>query len=133
MICVAEIKLIETSKEEFIFSRMKNSHSGLGLLAWDISDPEKLTDPIEVTEEMVKGETFCTANGDTICIGMTKEVQTAIGLPFNEFDSLRERLYQNHLRIMDAERERYNVERRINRFKNLGYWKRLLAAARNTL
>ncbi len=57
---------------------------------------ERLATPYEksinITEEMVRGRTYITADGRQIIIGMTKEVQDAIGLPYEVFENLNKEL-----------------------------------------
>jgi len=41
-----------------------------------------------ITSEMIEGEIFTNKRGERFCIGMSKDVQNAIGLPFECFKNL---------------------------------------------
>ena len=41
-----------------------------------------------ITFEMIHGQTFSNSRGERICIGMSSAAQTAIGLPFEVFESM---------------------------------------------
>lgn len=42
----------------------------------------------DVTEEMIHGKRFINHRGEEFCIGMSEDVQKAIGLPFEAYEDL---------------------------------------------
>lgn len=44
---------------------------------------------LNIETEIVKGKRFVNNSGDELCIGMKKDVQKLIGLPFSVYDDLR--------------------------------------------
>jgi hypothetical protein len=52
-------------------------------------DPLEVQKEISTTIEQIKGKRFINNQGQTVCIGMSKQVQEAIGLPFEALDNLQ--------------------------------------------
>ena len=74
-----------------------------------------LVENVALTEEMVYGRIYRTADGREIVIGMTKEVKDAIGLPYGVFENLTKEL--------TAANNHYKAYR--NWVVNMPWWERL--------
>ncbi len=111
MVCVKSIELVEVDRNRIEFGSFPpldvRSHTG-GIL------PVK---DIDITREMIKGRVFRNSLGRKVCIGMRKEVQDALGLPFEAFDGLRDQVEQKNLIVND-------LLEQINVIKNMGFWGR---------
>lgn len=94
MIVIKEIKVVNVDRNiaEFAIADHKP-------FVW-LEKPGLIPESIEVTREMVRGRIFVNTRGQRLCIGMTREVQEAIGLPFEIFDSMDQKITglskQNH-------------------------------------
>jgi hypothetical protein len=78
-------------------------------------------DPMEDTcsRELVRPVEFVDSYRKTRrWVGMTKEVQEAIGLPFDVFSDMSEQIYNQTKRISDLNSE-------MDDLKNMGFWKRV--------
>ena len=110
MICVTDIEIINVDKDylqQVYTEPLKFAADGC----------TNLTD-IRTTVEMIYGETFINANGERFCIGMSKKVQDAIGIPFRAFKDMN--------KTMDHLRQRNKLHRReIDKYKTAGFWNRL--------
>lgn len=87
---------------------------------------------IQMAKEMVKGIEFCNRDGDSVLIGMTKDVQAAIGLPFQAFNDMGEQiatlsseLARSKKKILNLEKEKSTLSIRLNNICKLGFFKRL--------
>ena len=50
------------------------------------------TEMPEIAYEMIHGKQFVNSRGEYICIGMSQQVQDAIGLPLEAFDNMNNRI-----------------------------------------
>lgn len=86
----------------------------------------------KITKEMVTGKVFINADNKEFCIGMSEKVQTAIGLPFEEFENLhnelddkRYELETNKITISQL-RDRYARSlKKIEQFETMSLWKKI--------
>ena len=89
----------------------------------------KFTDQVEkemkILVEQVSGKKFINARGQEFCIGMTKQVQEAIGLPFKVYDNLQKEV--NALRKINEriESELNQVTYYANLFRIANFYKRI--------
>jgi len=96
-------------------------------------NPEFDINPLEhpqmqIHTEMIKGRRFVNAKGKQICIGMSKEVQELIGLPFEVFENLQkdienERALNKSLNESLLEHEQMGF---IDRMKYLKIYRKIL-------
>lgn len=102
MLVVKSIEVVEYEPESVLIPKTQS---------FPISDhSSKKVSGIEVTQEMVIGRRFVRRiNGETkhFCIGMTQQVQDAIGIPMEAFDSLSQSL-------SDSEERYSNLTKKIN-------------------
>jgi len=80
---------------------------------------------VHITKEMVSGKQFTNAQGQTICIGMSKQVQDAIGLPFEVLDNLNKALFDDNEAILARDTKIQRQKDRINFYVNMSFWKKL--------
>ena len=72
-----------------------------------------------VTSEMIRGRTFVNAHGRRVCIGMSKQVQDAIGLPARAFENMSEHIENSNI-LINA------MKKRIESFQNMNLLGRIL-------
>lgn len=77
---------------------------------------------LKMTKELIRGERFINTRGETVYIGMTKQVQDTIGLSFRAFENLRR--YNEELRahLQDVRKQEKTA---VNKIKNSGFLTRL--------
>ena len=111
MVCVKSIELVEVDRDRIEFANFPPPDVRF--------QPEELlpVKDIGITREMIKGKVFRNSLGRKVCIGMRKEVQDALGLPFEAFDDLRDQVEQKNLIVKD-------LLEQINAIKNMGFWAR---------
>lgn len=92
MLVVTDIKVIEVDQSRWYIDRMR------GPVIRPYRDDDGY-EPVEVTREMIEGKVFKSVDGREICIGMSKQVQDAIGLPLEVFDNLMSIIRDQHTQI----------------------------------
>lgn len=121
MIVIKSIEVVEVKEEDWWIAH---------------TTPKQHLDPhiaasidTKITEEMITGIRYKTAGGKEICIGMLKNVQEAIGLPyealkkaFENLESAEEKLFASQ-RINKGLVKMYDDYR--NKVKSMSKWKRL--------
>ena len=85
--------------------------------------------PPEITTEMVRGRRFVNHQGEEVCIGMSKQVQEAIGLPFEVYDNMQSSISFLEKRCQNLNNENFNLRNRIRfmeeRFQSINLWGRI--------
>lgn len=87
---------------------------------------------LEIPIEVIHGKTIITPDGREVCIGMSKKVQTALGLPFELIDDLQDDVERLHREIdmqlvtIDQLRGRYaGAQDTIKQFRAMTLWRRI--------
>ena len=119
MICITEIKVIDVEKD-FIEICQREYMSPIKRISG--SDP---VEHVEVTREMIRGRTFINERGERLCIGMSKQVQDSIGLPFRAFENMSQRIEMDAITISQLRGRSAMYQKRIDTFKMAGIIKRL--------
>ena len=80
---------------------------------------------IIITRENIYGREYKNSNGKYVCIGMSKKVQDALGLPFDEFEAMSATIFElrNDLAVCKGRLIRCNSE--LDEMKKAGIMKRL--------
>jgi hypothetical protein len=94
MLVVKNIDVIQVDRDSIQLASMP----GINVHSYDYLDPP-------ITFEMIHGRTFSNSRGERICIGISNDAQTAIGLPFEVFESMnneiaylkKENIFLRHL------------------------------------
>jgi hypothetical protein len=109
MIIIKDIDIIEvpTDKEIELLHSLRTKVGG------------RVSTDVAILNEAIKGRRFTNQEGKTICIGMTKEVQNLIGLPFEAFDNL-EKAYD---RVSNLH---YESQQWIRKVKSKKWWERIV-------
>jgi len=96
MILVKSVELVNTGEDNpnpFVYQYAKEPKS-----PWPPPEPGvAVARDFEV--ETVEGKWFHNPAGVSVVIGWTKEVQLALGLPFEAFDNMEKQLSDDHLHI----------------------------------
>ncbi|MDY6969337.1 MAG: hypothetical protein SVR08_11895 [Spirochaetota bacterium] len=121
MICIAEIKTFHSERDDIYIHKMDNPHFPMMRPVIE-SDPAEY---IEVKEELVYGKEFINANGERVCIGMSKKVQDLIGLPFEAFDNMTRELDKKHITISRLISHNVACQKRLSVFATAGLFERL--------
>lgn len=114
MLCVTEVKIINCDRNvvEIAIAKGKQ-HIKFG-------DSDSPIMPVEFVREVIYGKTFINGNYKKVCIGMSKQVQELIGLPFEVFENMQERIFEmeTELRANNEDILRMHIEG-----KELDIWK----------
>ncbi len=80
---------------------------------------------LKMTKELIRGERFINTRGETVCIGMTKQVQDTIGLSFQALNTLTKfnRELQRDLNNTIADKKK--LEEKIKKINSYGFLTRL--------
>ena len=111
MICVKSIELVEVDRD-----RVELAIYPPPSVRFHAGEIPPLRD-ICITREMIEGRVFRNSFGREICIGMRKEVQDALGLPFEAFEGLRSQVEQKNLIVNE-------LLSRLENIRNMGFWDR---------
>ena len=119
MICITEIKTVDVDRDFLMIHKMQ----GIPALAEVIgSEPPEMC---EVEEEMIIGRDFINARGDRFCIGMSAQVQNAIGLPMAAFANMSKTIDKDATTIYMLRIAKVAGEKRIAAFETAGLWQRI--------
>jgi len=120
MILIQEIKVIQTDLDPItIASALSCSY-----------EPMRAKNiPPEITTEMIRGRRFVNHQGEEVCIGMSKQVQEAIGLPFEVYDNMQSSISFLEKRCQNLNNENFWLRNRIGfmeeRFQSINLWGRI--------
>lgn len=85
MIVITEIKYIKTSNHRDTLELLHRQYPEVHPHSFEERG-------VETLKEMVKGRRFVNSRKETICIGLEKEVEELIGLPFEVFEKMRDEI-----------------------------------------
>ena len=119
MICVTEIKTVDVDRDFVMIHKMQNMPALAEII--DSDPPERC----EVEQEMVRGREFVNANRERFCIGMSEQVQKAIGLPMEAFENMNRELDTNRQTIAQLRGRNAMYQKRIDVIKEAGLWQRI--------
>jgi len=86
------------------------------------NERDHLEKELKMTKELIRGERFINNRGETVCIGMTKQVQDTIGLSFQAFERLHR--YNKELRE-HLQNVRKQEKTAVNKIEHSGFLTRL--------
>jgi len=128
MLLIEDIKIREVCGNRLSVSRCKSDNT----VPMNYMDAKYLDSPIEYDVEHVNGERFINARGETVCIGMTKHVQDAVGLPFEAFSNMNKELdslrasFASHVRqIKDLSATLAVSTTKLDAASSASLWKRI--------
>lgn len=118
MIVITEIKTREVNRNAWERAKF-NCDAYFEASSGDVAET------VRFTNEVVLGKDFKNAHGKTVCIGMTKEVQEAIGLPFEAFEELQKLIeeFRQYNQLLFDRIER--TEKRLKEYSSLSFLGRL--------
>ena len=117
MILIKNIE-VEVVSNDYVYEMYEK----MGKPSISYGERDYLEKELKMTKELIRGQRFINNRGETVCIGMTKQVQDTIGLSFQAFENLRrynEEL-REHLRNM-----RNNEKTAVNKIEHSGFLTRL--------
>jgi hypothetical protein len=121
MLIVKNIEVLQVPNDKHkIFeaiSSFKRGISSNGCLP-----PEQLVD---IKEEMITGRIFVNNRGERFCIGVSEQVQEAIGLPFEAFENINRRIETDTLTISKLKTKNAVYQNQIDKYKNMNFWQKL--------
>jgi len=112
MILISEIKTIQTDLDPIALTRALSC--GYAPEGTDYIPPE-------ITTEMVRGRRFVNIRGEEVCIGMSKQVQQAIGLPFEVYDTMDNNITFFRKRNQNLESQNFNLLKRIEQHQSISF------------
>lgn len=125
MICIKSIQTVEVDEDQ------------LGLIFFPPRTALKPEDMFkaeeqEVTKEMVIGRKFINIEGKSLCIGIAKEVQKALGLPFEAFEDMNILIERQQNTIYSMGTKQREAITKINKYQKIisklgraNFWDRL--------
>ena len=120
MILIQEIKVIQTDIDPITIAHA---------LACNYEPMRTAYIPPEITTEMVRGRRFVNHQGEEVCIGMSEQVQQAIGLPFEVYDNMQSSISFLEKRCQNLNIENFHQRNRIRfmeeRFQSINLWGRI--------
>ncbi|NIU12591.1 MAG: hypothetical protein GWN76_00800 [candidate division Zixibacteria bacterium] len=90
-----------------------------------IQDLAEIPFPKEVPLELVRGTTFINDRGQEITIGMTQEVQEAIGLPMDVFNSQTEQIDKLNHEVAQKVQEVKELKTALKDYRTMTVWGRV--------
>ena len=120
MILVKSIEIMEVSDNFVyeIYEKIGNPHISY-------NERDSLEKELKLTREVIKGQRFINKRGESVYIGMTKEVQDILGLPFYVFKDLTN-LNRNLQKQLDTLiKDKKDLELEIKNIENTGFLRRL--------
>jgi hypothetical protein len=111
MVCIESIKVVNVERDQINIARCK----GMEFVKVDAGADVR---PLEVAYELVTGRRFVNSRGEEICIGMAKDVQHILGLPFDAFERM-----DYDLKVAQGIRMRLRQE--LDDIKKMNFWQRL--------
>ena len=120
MLCITKIEVVNVPEDKLDLYYFDSPFANVL--------PIEGTDPIEYTEvkvEHIKGRVFINNRHEEICIGMSKQVQDLIGLPFYVYEKMsreNESLLSNYNYVNKLYKK---VDTELDKYKKLTFFKRL--------
>ena len=120
MILVKSIEIMEVSDNFVyeIYEKMVNPHISY-------NERESLETKLKLTREIIKGQRFINKRGESVYIGMIKEVQDILGLPFHVFNDLTNFNRKLQKQLDTLIKDKKDLELKIKNFENIGFLRRL--------
>lgn len=88
-----------------------------------VYDPSVIMEA-SVKTEVVRGRRFVDASGEEFCIGMTKEVEATLKLPFDIYEDMSSQVCQIRAILLREEKKTYRLENRLKAIKEMSFWER---------
>ena len=120
MILVKSIEIMEVSDNFVyeIYEKMGNPHISY-------NERESLETKLKLTREIIKGQRFINKRGESVYIGMTKEVQDILGLPLHVFNDLTNFNRNLQKQLDTLIKDKKDLELEIKNIENTGFLRRL--------
>ena len=80
---------------------------------------------IDITTEMIYGERFVNVHGEEFCIGMSKQVQEAIGLPMKIYNKMFSEMEILRTTIAQLKQRYATALAKIDKFESMKLWGRI--------
>jgi len=120
MICIKSIEVIEVERDDVEVAHFRWPDG-----YFETGDYECSPMTAELTYEMVRGRRFRNRDGKEVCMGMTKQVQDAVGLPFEAFEDMEKEIYSLNKERKRLKQEVGDLTRALMKLHNTGFWGRL--------
>ena len=124
MIVIRSIDIVNVPNDWYKFVSLDDSRFRRSVY---LANPDA-RENIEIKTEMVKGKIFVNRNGKKFCIGMSEQVQNAIGLPFEVFESQQRAVDIWYAEYVKSDTRKRELEILNNKIIKLNFWQRLLFA-----
>jgi hypothetical protein len=108
---------------------VRGDHTQINTLMQEVRafDPSAPVGQI-IKTELVRGRRFVNAEGREFCIGMTKEVEEVLGLPFDIYEDMSSQIYQIGAVLRREEIKTQRLENRLKVIKDMSFWERFSRA-----
>lgn len=118
MILITDVKIrkIDGNQAQIIAQKYEELYSPMG--------PEEVRDKMNEIEH-IKGTRFVNLNGEDVVIGMDKESQKLIGLPFDIFEHMQDEINRCRELINEYQKMSKTLTHRIRAFNGLSFFQRV--------
>lgn len=113
-VMVTDVKFVASEQGAMIFRKVKGPI--LAVWAGDPSDEEILAP--EVVDELITARTFVGPTGKRVRLGLSKDVQEVLGLPFGAFEGMSNELEKARNAGVHLLKWKWDVQK-------MGFWSRL--------
>ncbi len=118
MRCVVEIKVIDVD-----YDMVRIAHHPQSDFAEIVdSNPPEYT---KVKQEVIEGRRFVNIRGQEFCVGMSKQVQEAIGLPFEVYQTQREEIVQLRDSLSIESSQQKTILKQLIAYQRMSFWARV--------
>ena len=120
MLVVKNIEVLEVDRSMLRVVYMDEQMVHNAPLCYDTAE-----ETVPITTEMIVGEEFVNARGQKFCIGLSKQVQEAIGLPMKAFSGMSSKIETQRTTISQLKRKYGVVLAKIDKFESMKLWERI--------
>ena len=121
MLAIKSIEVVEVDGDRLQFAQRQNIAD---VRVFDTNNkPHKMD--ISAAYEAIEGRRFFNDDGKEFCIGMSKQVQDAIGLPFEIFENMNRQRELDLNKIILLGAENIFLKKELGQHKEAGFWQRL--------
>lgn len=121
MLAIKSIEVVEIDRDRLVIQERKSINN---VRVYDTGKKPHMMD-VASALEIIEGRRFVNANGKEFCVGMSKQVQDAIGIPFEAFEDMSNTVGENCIEITKLYAETVTLKRELKQHKEAGFWKRL--------
>ena len=121
MLLIYDVKVMKVDRDEVEFHCLTNTFP----LYKPLTDGNEVCIPPDALRELVRGYRLRRSTGEDVCIGATKDVQKALSMTFETFDSHKSEMFLLGRDLRDKTGELTVALAELNTIKNATWWSRI--------